>query len=405
MHHSLFSKPLALIWAAIIIACGIILFRRDLFVASDAAHRYVASITKAPAAPFPQAAPSLVSLDTIQNRTLGFEKIFVVSLPSRTDRRDGMVLQAGLSDMAIEFIDGLQNSQISEPSIPKADDGSFLQDQGLGAWRAHMNAIQEVVRRNLSTAFIMEDDGDWDIRFKGQLQHVAQATRALVQPLASDSTSYADATFPRRPHGHAPVPDIMFDSLPETLPPQHSPYGDGWDVLWIGHCGQSFPKDDNQVLSRGRVIQNNDSTVPKKQHLESPFNQPFTLSDDYPDHTRAVHHSQQGICSAGYGVTQSGARQLLLELGLKEVTQPFDLLLRRFCDGTAGRGKHTCITTQPSLINVHRPRGHLASESDIGNAAEGFRAVGETKMIRISTRLNAAALLYGEEPKDQYPDE
>ncbi|PHH61208.1 hypothetical protein CDD81_689 [Ophiocordyceps australis] len=333
--HALLSKPLLRILAAIIIVCVIFLLSRERLLASDAVRPYMASIAKLPAISVAQPAPTGMPLDTIKNSTLGFEKLFVISLPSRPDRRDGMVLQASLSDITIDFIDGVQNSQIAEKAIPKAEDGTHVLNAALGAWRAHINAIQEIVRRNITSAFIMEDDGDWDVQIKHQLQNVAKATRALIQPLAIDSKSYADPTFPRRPKDHPPVPDIMFETLPNTLPPQISPYGDDWDVLWVGHCGQSFPRDDNEFLPRGRVIQRNDSTVPKKEHLESPFIQPFTLKDDYPDHTRAIHHSQWGVCSSGYAVSQRGARRILLEIGLKEVIAPFDLLLPR----PSGRGK------------------------------------------------------------------
>jgi hypothetical protein len=72
-----------------------------------------------------------------------FEKIFVVGLPSRTDRRDGMVLQAALSNMSIEFIDGVVGSEVPDKAIPKAKGRERLKDASIGSWRAHMNAIRE----------------------------------------------------------------------------------------------------------------------------------------------------------------------------------------------------------------------------------------------------------------------
>jgi hypothetical protein len=49
-----------------------------------------------------------------------FEKIFVVGLASRTDRRDGMMLQAAISDMQIEFIDGIAGKDVPGKAIPMA---------------------------------------------------------------------------------------------------------------------------------------------------------------------------------------------------------------------------------------------------------------------------------------------
>ena len=73
-----------------------------------------------------------------------FQQIFVVGLPSRTDRRDGMQLQAALSDIDIEFIDGVLGQDVSENAIPKTNrDHERLALPSIGSWRAHMNAMRE----------------------------------------------------------------------------------------------------------------------------------------------------------------------------------------------------------------------------------------------------------------------
>lgn len=95
---------------------------------------------KQPAAD-PPPPPNL--LDHIDNSTFGFEKIFVVGLPSRTDRRDGMVLQAAVSDIEIEFIDGVRGDDVLNNAIPNAHKTTRPGSGTLGSWRAHMNAIQE----------------------------------------------------------------------------------------------------------------------------------------------------------------------------------------------------------------------------------------------------------------------
>lgn len=75
---------------------------------------------------------------------LQFQKIFVVGLPSRTDRRDGMLLQAALTDVDIEFIDGVLGKDVTENAIPRPKKDQKLASPGvIGSWRAHMNAIHE----------------------------------------------------------------------------------------------------------------------------------------------------------------------------------------------------------------------------------------------------------------------
>ncbi|KAI1172451.1 hypothetical protein F4777DRAFT_514396 [Nemania sp. FL0916] len=342
----------------------------------------------------------------IRNTTLGFEKIFVVSLPSRTDRRDGMTLAAALSDIEIEFIDGVNGAAIPDKALPKTLDHGRGSDGTVGAWRGHINAIQEVVRRNLSSALIMEDDGDWDMRIRDQLQNFALSSQALTQPLTDTSQGrYADVTYPKSADTSlSSVPNLDFDRLPVTAAPADSPYGDEWDILWLGHCGMHFAFTDGKVIPKGRVIQS-DETVPEHQHLWTISN-PDDLKEQYPNHTRVTHHVQDGVCSLAYAVTQQSARKLLYELALKDVNTAFDIMLRWFCEGTGepNRGYHNCLTTMPALFQIHQTAGPKSYGSDISDHGEGNQE-DWTPVIRMSVKMNAAALLDGRtELVDAYPD-
>ncbi|EQL02361.1 glycosyltransferase family 25 protein [Ophiocordyceps sinensis CO18] len=304
----------------------------------------------------PHAPRQTTILEEINNTTLGFEKIFVVGLPSRTDRRDGMALQAALSNLEIDFVDGVKDSNVAEKAIPKAENVEHVRGPSLGSWRGHLNAIQHIVRQNLSSALILEDDVDWDVRLRGQLRDFALATHALVQPLRAGRGRFADATFPGRADG-APSPALELDSeqLPATVPPTTSPYGDGWDVLWIGHCGMHFPFDNGPV-PRGRVIHRDDVTVPRREHLWT-FNIPFTL----PLRRQSLRRPQ-------------------------------------------GATPH-CSARAPGLFHHHRTVGPEKEASDIGNHGDGFRTRAGTDMVRFSTRLNADVLLAGGTAyTDQFPD-
>lgn len=191
----------------------------------------------------------------------------------------------------------------------------------------------------------MEDDADWDVRIKDQLRDFATATHALTQPLEGTSNSYADPTYPI-PKGQTEVHEFQLHELPKTAFPWHSPYGDNWDLLWVGHCGMHFPFADDRNLPKGRVVWS-DQTVPQKQYLWN-IDQPEDIKEQYPDHTRVVHHAQEAVCSLGYAVTQKTARQILFEIGLKDVDAAYDINLRRFCEGLEGRGYHRCLTMQVS---------------------------------------------------------
>ncbi|KAK3613861.1 hypothetical protein LTR56_025914 [Elasticomyces elasticus] len=98
-----------------------------------------------------------------------------------------------------------------------------------------MNVNQKIVRDNIASALILEDDADWDIRIKSQMRDFAKVTRLLVQPLRGTSDSFMDPTYPQSDLDAQPSSfDIKGDD--PTLEPSTSPYGDldRWGMLWIG---------------------------------------------------------------------------------------------------------------------------------------------------------------------------
>lgn len=331
-----------------------------------------------------------------------------MSLPSRTDRRDAITLSAALSGIEVEFIDGLQGQDVPDKAIPSGPGQNRMGDSSIGSWRGHMNAIQEIVKRNLTSALILEDDVDWDVRIKDQLRNFAVSSRALTQPLLRESDySYADVTYPHPSEGGSDIDrlslDILFTEIPPTQPPRTSPYGDNWALLWLGQCGLTFPHEDGKTIPKGRVVQLNDETVAEKRHLTT-WTKPDLLKEQYPDHTRVVHHAQEPLCSLGYAVTQKTARQLLYEVGLKTFDRGFDLLLAQFCEGGGSRGYHDCLSLQPALFHNHLPVGPMKAESDISDHGDGYAETAKTPNVRLSVRMNAGALLEDRPLTDQFPD-
>jgi hypothetical protein len=81
-------------------------------------------------------------LSHIGNRTLGFQKIFMISLPQRTDLRDAATLAAAFTGLDIEFVDGVPGTDVSYKVLPVGATEHGLGGPGLGAWRAHMNVAK-----------------------------------------------------------------------------------------------------------------------------------------------------------------------------------------------------------------------------------------------------------------------
>ncbi|PHH85969.1 hypothetical protein CDD83_10931 [Cordyceps sp. RAO-2017] len=138
-------SPRRSLWAlgtVLVLFVLLVLRREQLMAAGGPRPQYFLKAKPARAA-IARPSPPGASPDTIQNSTLGFERIFVVSLPTRTDRRDAFALQAAVTDIHFEFVDGVRGSDMAENAIPKTEAGQHIADAELGCWRSHMNVMQE----------------------------------------------------------------------------------------------------------------------------------------------------------------------------------------------------------------------------------------------------------------------
>lgn len=249
-----------------------------------------------------------------------------------------------------------------------------------------------IVEQNLTSALILEDDVDWDLRIKLQMRDFARATRALIQPLPGKPNQFLDPTH----DGHYWQGPLDVDvRTAVTSEPTTSPYGDvdRWDVLWIGHCGTSFPRNDGNV-PLGRAVISDDETVPEPQHFDMQLGSD-ELIRQYPPHTRVVHRTRGTMCTLAYAVSQQGARRILYEMGVRKLSASYDNMLRLICNGKKDWGLGKCLSVQPQLFQHHRPRGARSKESDISGHG-GFNEQAYSRNIRWSTRINFPKLVNGE---------
>lgn len=323
--------------------------------------------------------------DLTSNATLGFEKVFAINLPSRRDKRHGILLASKLTGFNVDFIDGVDPATIANTSLPaKYTADKPLKSGVLGCWAAHMDFLARVVEDDLSTALVLEDDVDWDIRLSTQLKDFAAMSNAIL------ATSSATR--------------IRFETLNTNRVPQigHSPYGEGWDVLLVGNCGVDIN------LKRAHVVHAHDDTVADLAHLKI-YGDPDNLRlNPHPSHARLAGYAIEQTCTYAYAVTQQAARRLLLDLGLERLDAPIDYMLRDWCEGKYGEQglPRRCIGVLPSLFDSYRREGSAEGDSDIdGDKNEvGYRHQAVTLNIRKSVRQNLRHLLDGKEPIDQYPN-
>ncbi|KAL8933409.1 MAG: hypothetical protein Q9211_005796 [Gyalolechia sp. 1 TL-2023] len=185
-----------------------------------------------------------------------------------------------------------------------------------------------------------------------------------------------------------------------TTKKPYSPYGDDWDLLWLGHCSaQQDPSDQR------RFVIENDNTVPPMEHRVN-YNKVPNLNElGYDNSTRIVFRANDGVCMYSYALSFRGAQKVLRWQNNVDILQPIDIAMGNQCRNDPN---FKCIAVFPQLVDSHKAAGRLSRDSDIGTYdPNNIRAKGLTQNIVRSTRLNVEHLVYdGDNAKieDQWPD-
>ncbi|OOF94514.1 glycosyltransferase family 25 protein [Aspergillus carbonarius ITEM 5010] len=282
-------------------------------------------------------------LDPIKNDTLGFEKIFVINSPQRPDRRDAIVLGSSATGFHVDFIDKIIHE---EDSIQ--GEGPTTDRDEIAAFRSHLNAVQRVVADRLASALIFEDDVDWDVNLKTQLRGFAQGALKIHKSNAS-----------------------------------HSPYGDSWDLLWLGHCG---------------VKCNSSSPVQVMPHditaISSRFLPPYLY--DAPagtgNNVRMTCKMEEAACSGAYAISYRASQKILATLTLSTDNQAVNIegLLSQLCRD----GSLECYSSYPSLVGRWNWTRHGLDPSHSTQGPDSQASLSMGAMY--STLQNVGRMLGGE---------
>ncbi|KAJ5202793.1 hypothetical protein N7449_004872 [Penicillium cf. viridicatum] len=308
----------------------------------------------------------------IQNNTLGFEHIYAISMKERTDKRDFLTLAASVSGFKVEWLDGVRPDDLHPKAMPDGLDPSLVKPTVVACWRAHMNALVNVISNGYSTALILEDDADWDVSLKSQLGEFARGLHSLK--------------------------GAKFVS-------QEAPYGVDWDLLWIGGCASGPNANETSFYAIPM-----DPTVPRVHHRATWGGPTDQWKQQYPelaeDSTRFIYRAEMGCCMFGYAVTTKGARKIVSALSIDHLDKPVDDALSELCAGANGRHKIECWAPFPNLIGTYRKAGSASRDSDIenNNAAEFHQELAWNMVY--STRRNIHQLVAGGETVySQWKDE
>jgi GR25 family glycosyltransferase involved in LPS biosynthesis len=304
------------------------------------------------------------NLYDVQNRTLGCQEVKMISMPFRGDRQDAFAMQAVLSGISYDQVDGVNGSTIPKKAQPHRMDQD---DQTVGCWRAHVNVWRDMILRNVQSTMIFEDDADWDVAFKSQLVQFARGSRWLEGVHEGD------------------IPT--------------SPYGDDWDILWLGHDAVSdeSPYMNGEKDSRRWVIPNDPTVLPVIERTEKkPW--PDMSAWEGDEQTRIVLYTTWSLNTAAYAVSQRGARKLLYHLSMLPFNDAVDQGMGWMCKYQIAGIK--CIAPFPAMVGVSKPPGGADRWSDISDVeewAEGRKfEMGFSLRVMFSTRQNIDRLLNGE---------
>ena len=210
-----------------------------------------------------------------------------------------------------------------------------------------------MIYENISTALIMESDVDWDMRIKDSMVGVGDGVKAV-----------ADWPFPDPQH-------------PRDFSKESSPYGDKWDLMWIGHCG--INADGN-----GRIYAFNDSSAVEEDRAWNFGERPG--EGHRPPGTRIVFQTRKTVCTTSYAISLEGARKF--EKKFREANSPIDLKLWDHCEHDPTT---RCVGTWPQVISMTESRTNIKHSG--GGLSFGHQILEEKIVagngIQISARVNA----------------
>jgi hypothetical protein len=203
-----------------------------------------------------------------------------------------------------------------------------------------------MIAHNISTALIMESDADWDMRIKEIMPQLAQGIKTLV-----------DWPF-GRPH--------------HTQDARLEPYGDSWDIVWIGHCGSSH-------AGNTRIYSWNDTSVPPEDR-EWWFAGRLTTEQHVPG-TRTVYQFDDTVCSTAYAISLQGAMKLTRHF--KTANKNLDLQLSDFCSGSArGVADLLCLAVWPQIMTNARSWSNIEHSNGAKTPSDDGLNPGEFLPVR-----------------------
>lgn len=108
------------------------------------------------------------------NDTFGFERIYLLNLASRRDRRSEMQLLMSQYNMAYTLVEGVSGAK-EKPSYTQAKE-----QRQHGRAQGHAKIWQQMLQERASSALILEDNFDMDRRIREQMERLQGRSQIIT---------------------------------------------------------------------------------------------------------------------------------------------------------------------------------------------------------------------------------
>jgi hypothetical protein len=246
-------------------------------------------------------------------------------MPHRSDKRDFLALMALVSDLNIEFVDGVNGSLIHPSAIPAVSRckrtfryNGFLTLRRFGTTmlppecgdvgaRISISISSQysflpifayltecsMVQNRIHSALIIEDDSDWDILLKPQMLSFARGVQILQ----------------------------------DSVLPLHSPYGDSWNVITLGHIGANNKPNRLQKY----YVTHNDPTVIPAGRRAWERKPDFSAEQLQGNYSQMVMEVNRFTGTGAYAVSLRGAARLLYDQSMSRNARAIDPAIANVC--------------------------------------------------------------------------
>ena len=235
-----------------------------------------------------------------------------------------------------------------------------------------------IIEENISTALIIESDVDWDMRIKRSMFGLSEGSNALLDELFGNQIHEIGEMKKR-----ATEKEINNSRSSDLISSINSPYGDNWDIIWIGHCGSNGG-------GNSRYYAYNDPAAVPSEH-EWVFGPGPESYPPRPNHTRLVFQAVNTVCTGAYAISNRGARKM--EARFRTVNEPIDMHMWNLCQHDP---ELVCLSTFPQIFTPVESRSNINRG---GNYAFGKPITEEVMKagagIQVSARMNAHLGLAG----------